>query len=271
MLGDLLPRESRTITIRARPSGSGAVTTVVAANFASLLTVSTEAIEPRIDLVKTATPDACGSCTDIEWTYSVRNVGTGVARGVVIKDALPEGVRTPDGAREISFAAGDLPGGFTRTFTAILRAERAGSFASEATATDRGGQVVRTPAVGTSVEEPVLSLVAMPSRRATEGTDAEFRFEVANGGGCEVRGAVVRVEIPVGFVLVATTDGGVIEGKSVRWTLESVRPGESIERRITLRGKAPESTSITARLEAACLAERSTRTAVEIVAAPDVP
>ena len=269
MIGDLLPRESRTITVRARPIDSGTVTTVLSASFSSLLTASVEAVEPRLDLVKTATSTACGSCTDIELDYSVRNVGTGTARGVVVKDLLPEGLRTLDGSREISLDAGDLAGGSGRNFTVVVRADRGGSFASAASATDRNGLVARSAPAGTVVEEPSLSILAVPSHRVVEGSLVTHRFEVANSGPCEVRGAVIRVAIPAGFRLVTASPDASVEPGGVRWNPEAVRPGESIELSLTLRGGGPETTAITAEVEAACLGARAARTEVEVVTVPD--
>lgn len=271
MLGDLLPGEARTITLQVKPVDSGPVSTAFSASLANVLEGAAEAIEPRLELVKTATAQACGSCTDLEFTYAVRNAGTGTIRGVTITDRLPDGLVTATGGREIAIEAGDLGPRMGRTFTVAVRAERAGTFASDANATARDGLSARSVAVTTRVEQPELAIAGAPTPGAGPTSEVTYRFEVSNPGACTVNGVEVRVDLPDGVRVLAASGDGSLEGSSVRWILDAVRAGESIERTVRVRIEAARIRPIRAAVHARCVAEVATEAAIELVAAPDSP
>ena len=119
---------TRQIKLRAKAVAPGVASSCLTVGFANMLCASSTVVQPSLVLEKRATPETCGTCEEIKFTYLVKNAGTGTAEGVVLKDALPAGLTTADGKSTVEISAGDLAEGAEKSFNIAVQASKRGRF-----------------------------------------------------------------------------------------------------------------------------------------------
>jgi len=134
VLGSLGPNESQTITITGKAGQTGISANCITVVYNNYLCAETKVVEPALALKKTATPEVL-LCDPIVLTYTVTNTGSGACDNVVVKDNLPAGMTTANGQSSVSFNAGTLAAGQSKSFKVTAKANRTGSFSSPAAAT----------------------------------------------------------------------------------------------------------------------------------------
>ena len=77
ILPELPAKATRSIRLRAVPTGTGTASSCLTASYANMLCASTSVVSPALSLEKDASPGACTACDEISLTYVVRNSGTG--------------------------------------------------------------------------------------------------------------------------------------------------------------------------------------------------
>lgn len=265
IVGDLAAGESRIIKVRTRAASAGAVSGVLAVNFANLLPVTGEAVQPKLELAKTATPVACGTCTDIKLTYAVRNSGTGTARGVVVKDTLPAGISTVDGGQEVSLDAGDLVAGAERSFEVVAKVSGPGTFGSAASAADTTGLTASSELAATLVKEPYLDVQNETKAMVFAGRDATYRFRVTNPCECDIPGAAIRAGIPEGTTYLSSSPDGAVSGDVITWDIGMLPPGKTMEFLLKVRPTGAAIPPVKAMVTSSCVPETvAESTAVEV-------
>ncbi|HYE21076.1 MAG TPA: CARDB domain-containing protein [Tepidisphaeraceae bacterium] len=223
-VGTLQPRQSLTRQIPATADEIGTIGRCLTVQYNPTLCVAVRVVQPELQLVK-AGPEYAMICDEITYTYRVTNTGTGVAQGVRIEDALPEGLTAADGGRTLAINVGDLNQGQTREVAARVRPARTGRFASRATATGTGLEAVQSREVATAVRQPVLAVTvdAPESRYTNEPVD--YRVTVRNTGDAPAERTVVRLAAPGGTERVVDREVGLIPPGETRAFTVSTRSG----------------------------------------------
>jgi uncharacterized repeat protein (TIGR01451 family) len=191
-LGDLPPRQSRMIRISGTPSKPGHIDSCVVVAYTPTLCSSTSVINPILKITKEAAKDA-DVCEPIAIKYMVSNVGTGTERNVRIEEKLPEGLTTEDGRSAVAVDVGDLPEGKTREVTVRVKAARAGTFTSEATARG-GGKEVLSDKVAIAVRQPKLEVSLRGPSSEYINKRANFQATVKNVGDTPARRVMVKLD-----------------------------------------------------------------------------
>lgn len=270
MLGDLPGGATKTITIRAKAQGVGVASNCLSVVYANVLCASTTVVEPSLQLAKTATPEVCGTCEEIKLAYTVKNPGTGLAEGVVIKDSLPAGLTTLDGKSAVEINVGDLASGAERTFNVTAKASKAGSYASAASASGGAGLAAQSGNPATVVKQPALTVTCDANNRVFVGRDITYRFTVKNTGTCAATAAAVRAAVPGGTQFVSADNGGKLEAGSVVWRMPSVAAGQTANVSMTVRPGGVGSAAVTATASAECIDAASTNCATEVAGIPAI-
>jgi uncharacterized repeat protein (TIGR01451 family) len=270
MMGDLPGGTTKTITLRTKAEGPGVASNCLSVVYANVLCASTTVVQPSLSLVKAATPEICGTCEEIRLTYTVRNTGTGVAEGVVVKDSLPAGLATLDGRSSVEWNVGNLASGIERKHEVIAKASKAGTHASAASATSGGGLVASSTAPATVVKEPKLAVTCEASDRVFLGRDVTYRFTVRNSGGCAADAATVRVPLPAAARFVSADGGGTLEAGDVTWRMPSVAAGQSTVVSMTVRPSGTGDAGVTATVAAGCLDPVHATCSTEIAGIPAI-
>ncbi len=198
---------------------------------------------PRLAIVASGTGEAIAS-EPVDYTFTVRNLGDGAARDVVLRVDLGDGIETLGDAGEPTFVADAIAPGSWRTF-------RVRGMASV-------GRHTVTASVSASDVEPVLAepIVTVVTRVALElvhdgpdsvafEADVASSIEVRNDGSHAAHGVEVAVALPVGLDWRDASAPGVIEGRTIVWPLGALAAGE--RRRLHYRvgaGRVPQVTLV---------------------------
>jgi uncharacterized repeat protein (TIGR01451 family) len=270
LIGDLPAHATKTIKIKAKANALGTATNCLSVTYANVLCIATNVVQPAIQLVKTATPELCGTCDEVKLTYEVKNTGTGVAEKTVIKDTLPAGLTTVDGKTVVELNAGDIPSGGSKPFTVMAKAAKPGTYSSAATATAYPQLSVNSSAPTTVVKQPSLTVTCDASNKVYVGRDITYKFTVKNTGNCPASNASVKAPVPAGTSFVSADNGGRVEGGSVVWSMPSIAAGQTTTVTMLVKPTGIGSAPITATAIATCVPAATTNCATEVAGIPAI-
>lgn len=230
-LGDLGPRQSRTVNITATASKEGITGSCAEVLYDSMLCATVPVVAPKLMLTKTG-PAEVLKCEEITYVLEVTNSGTGSIPSVRIEDPLPDGMNTVDGQKALSINVGPLAAGQSKRYNAKVVATRTGKFTNAATA--KGGDLTaKSGEVVTTVRAPKLTIEKDCPKTEFIGRPIEYKLTVKNTGDGEARETIVEDRLPAGATGVTASDRGAVAGGVVRWALGTLRPNES--RTMTVR------------------------------------
>lgn len=226
-LGTLAPGASATIVVVARATGLGSQGNTASVTSATPdpdpsnnTATTTLQVEPLADLsiVKRVSDARVREGETFTYTLTVRNGGPSTARGVVVTDSLPAGlrlvsVRTTRGgcaAEPVVCTLGDLADGAEAAITITVRAAEAGSYANSAAVTsstpdpDPSNNHDGTRSSGS--READLSIVKRASsEQALVGAAIVYTLSVRNNGPTRALDVVVTDALPAGLQLESVT------------------------------------------------------------------
>lgn len=168
----------------------------------------------------------------------VRNSGSGIARGIIIRDALPDGfsyvstksvkgdairtrtsdppINTPSptwGAWSVPAGTAKSPGRLVLDFDAAVSAAP-GKTPNFAEVTGDDTDPVAAPPLALSVQPTAAMELQVTSRSpVAQGQHARYTITLRNTGTAAARGTFISAGLPAGFIYTATTEIG---GNSVR-------------------------------------------------------
>ena len=251
VFNNLRPGESKTITITGIARENGSLNHQVNVSYQSQMTITTQALEPLLELVKKAPPEVL-ICDTWNTTLSVRNIGSGIARNVKIMDVLAPGLLTTEGARTVEFEVGDLGRGETREFNVSLLATQPGTYINTATAKADGSQLVEAQ-TETTVREPILEIAqSQRHQKVYVGQVLTYDVMVTNQGNTPAIDTVIRSNIPAGIQYVNSEGGQLIGSDTVEWHVGTIEPGQSRQVSLSMRSDAITKVRNTVQAHAKC-------------------
>ncbi len=249
-LGDLGPRESMMVTVRAMAESVGIASDCISVSYNNVLCAQTNVVQPALSLTKTATEQAM-LCEDIVYVFEVRNTGTGVARNVRLRDSFPDGV-TAGGDSSIDVAIGDLASGEAKRVTINARASRTGSFDNSATAVADGGLSADSGIANTVVVQPALEITSDCTDRQFIGRNFTHSYTIRNTGNGDCDDTMVAISLPAGAEFVRASSGGTLNGSTVNFNLNGVPAGAQRTVSVTMRSTQAGDFCTTATASCAC-------------------
>lgn len=268
-LGDLQPCETKVLNLTAQAERVGQAFDCFFVDFDNHLCASTTVVEPALALKKTMTPEVL-ICDNINMTFEVKNTGTGIAEGVVIRDELPNGLSTLDGRNVIELNAGNLAAGETKVLNAVVKAARTGRFENNAVARSSSGLSADSGRVASVVRQPVLELTSNCEEQEYIGRNADYRFCVKNTGDAPAANTVLVATLPAGATLRSASDGGAQSGNSVTWNLGTLPPGQERCVTLVLLPTSQASFRVESRVSATCANQVTKACETRIVGIPAV-
>ncbi|MCA9277734.1 MAG: DUF11 domain-containing protein [Phycisphaeraceae bacterium] len=252
-LGNLSPRETRTVRVTAVAGGTGSVGSCTTASYNTSMCMTTNVVEPALELTKTVSPDAGTPCDTFEVVYRVCNTGTGTIDNVIVRDQLPAGF-TIDGRTAFEGNAGSIPAGECRTFTVAGKASGSGSYCSTATASGEGLTAESAnPCI--TVRQPELQVAVDCAGERYFGAPATFKVVVRNTGEAPAENVVLSAPVPAGTAFASASDNGRVTGNSIGWNIGTLAPGASREINFGINPNGAESVTGTVRVSGACANE----------------
>jgi uncharacterized repeat protein (TIGR01451 family) len=225
-IGNLGPNEQRKISIRVIPLEAGEIGSIATVNFVSEAAAETVVTAPRLEFELSAPKDArLGGM--VPFHFKVKNVGTGEARGVVIRDLIPEGLSHGAG-NDLEYEIGRLPPGKWKELTLELKAIKIGPTVNRAVVVGDGGLSVKAEtAIEISGSKITLSRSGPPRRYL--GRPTVYANTLVNESKNEVEGIVAVESVPAGMEFAGASHGGQFnEGtRTIAWRIERMAPGET--------------------------------------------
>jgi uncharacterized repeat protein (TIGR01451 family) len=218
-LGNLGPKESRTIHLKGSSAEEGAVTTCGWATYSPLLCEDIKVVKANIQLTKQA-PAEVVICDLIPMTLTVKNTGSSGLTAVKVSDPLPEGL-TSDGKSSLAFDAGDLAPAESKEFKFNAAASKTGEFVNKATATSTQG-VTAEASSKTVVREPVLTVACEAPDQRYMGRPFDVTFTVGNKGDTNAEATVLEVPVPQGLTAKSASNAGQVSATKIAWDLGSL-------------------------------------------------
>lgn len=261
-VGDLGPRESKTIPMTGTPTRPGTLDTCLSAQYnPPALCTHVAVVAPAVQAVAEG-PSQADVCQDLVYRYTISNTGTGTAHNVVFQENLPDGLQTTDGQRSFSINVGDLGQGQSKSVVAKLRAARPGQFTTRATVNSDAGQV-ETQQIATNVMAPRLQVTVSGPREEYLGQPLSYQVTVKNVGDAPAADTRVRLGATPGHVQFVNAEGAqgaqlASEREGTGQSLGDIAPGES--RTLTANFQAVEGgpVAVQATAQAHCAQDVST-------------
>ena len=234
IVGDMAPNEKKVIKISASAAAQGNVTSCASVEYASKLCSSVAVIEPKLKITKQG-PAEVLRCDEIIYTIEVSNTGTGTINNVKVSDPLPTGLASVDGRKTLEFNAGNLAAGQAKSFTAKVKADKAGKYENSATAMGDGNVTATSTAISTTVRQPALKITKTGAKTAVAGQPISYEITVTNVGDVEARQCQVEDSLPAGSTLVNASDAGKSSAGRVTWDLGTMAVGASRKLALTVQ------------------------------------
>ncbi|MCC6678712.1 MAG: DUF11 domain-containing protein [Phycisphaerales bacterium] len=268
-LGTFKPGESKDIKISGQAASVQPLSSCATVTYTSSLCININVVQPSLKITKTATPEIT-VCDSIQYKITVSNPGTGMARGVKVRDQLPAGVTDAAGKSLVEFDAGDLAPGTSKDFTFAGKAAKPGTYANSAAATAAGGLTADSGPASTVVRQPVLTIKAECQGTIMQGRNATFKFTVCNTGDTGAASTVVTAPIPAGATFVSADTGGTASGTGVTWNLGTLAPKDCKTVSYTVRSSTAGDLKASATATATCAAQVSDSCTTGVKGVPDI-
>ncbi len=217
-LGNLGPKETKTITVNGASAEEGVITTCGSATYNPVACQDIRVVKANIQLTKSEPSDVL-ICDPIPATIMVKNTGSSPLSGVQVTDMLPTGL-TSDGKQNLSFDIGNLAPGESKEVKYNATASATGKLVNNAKVTSTQGVSAEASAT-TTVHQPVLAISCKATEQQFMGRKFEVCYMVSNTGDAAAAGTVLEVAIPAGLEVVSAGSGTVVGGK-ISYNLGSV-------------------------------------------------
>ncbi|HND55532.1 MAG TPA: DUF11 domain-containing protein, partial [Pirellulaceae bacterium] len=170
-------------------------------------------------------PAEVSACDTINYKVTVKNTGTGTAKGVVVTDKLPDGLTGGDASG--TYNVGDLAGGQSKDIMISARPTKTGSFSNSASVTSANGGSSSSNSVTTKVVKPALTVSVSCPGYVLGTSNITYKVTATNKGDAMCKDTRLEASIPAGTSFVSATNGGAANGASVVWTMPTLAAGQS--------------------------------------------
>ena len=183
-----------------------------------------KATNPRIEVEKTA-PETALVDQPFTYTVTIKNVGSGLAKNVVVTDTLPEGVylTSDPEARTFTMTAGDMIPGCVKTASFQAVAKDRGTYCNKVTAKGDNTNQAEAQAC-TKVFKPQFEIYKSGTESQLVNKKANYTITVVNTGDTTFENFTVS-EQPGANLQVLDANGA--QGNT--WTVPSLGPGQKVE------------------------------------------
>lgn len=175
----------------------------------------------------------------VNYTVTVRNTGSAVARNVVVTDAVPDGLSSATGQRTLTFNVGDLAPEQSKDIAVPLKAERRGRRCNVAAATASNAARVSSEAC-TTVMQPGLTVAKDGTKQKFLGRTAAYNIVVSNTGDTDLKDVVVTDTAPAATRIVKAESAS-ISGNTATWRLPTLAKGAKQNLSLVLTSSTPDS------------------------------
>lgn len=233
-LGNLDSGETKTLKITVKSDREGALLSCATLKADPRVCAQTLVGRPALAIDKSG-PETAQLGADLNYTITVRNTGSAVAKNVVVTDKVPAGL---GGVKEIPYNVGNLGPGQSNTITVTLKAAERGKHCNVAVATSSNAGTVQDDAC-TTIVKPGLKLIKTGDSEMYLNKRASYKITASNIGDTELSNVVVTDTAPSPTRIESVGQGGTQNGNAASWNLGTLRPGESKDLDVILISTQP--------------------------------
>jgi uncharacterized repeat protein (TIGR01451 family) len=267
-IGTLGGGEQRKISIRVIPQEAGEIGSVATVNFVAEAAAETVVTAPRLEF-KISAPSAARLGELVPFHFEVRNVGTGEARGVLIRDLIPQGLSHSAG-NDLEYEVGRLLPGKSKQLTLDLKAGKVGTAVNRAVVLAEGGLTTEAKAT-IEISGSKVALSRNGPQRRYLGRQAVFTNTLVNESSFAVDGVVLVESLPAGMEFAGASHGGQYNdgSRTIAWRIDQMAPGETrvVKSRLVARGLGNQTSTVRLTVPNGEPVEASSKTDVEGFAA----
>ncbi len=232
---EILPNETKRITVRVTPTGEGTLDTVASVRFKSRVKATTVITAPKLRLEMVG-PDEVKLGEEVAYRYVITNDGSGEARDVFVRTLLPAtgGLKHPQG-RDLEYEIGNMSPGQQRELVLAVVAAEPGEYKTEAEVSATGGAKDQA-AYRTNIIGAQLQIVRRGPKRRFVGRSATYENIVSNETNFDAIDARVVESVPQGMRFMGASSGGQYDAtsRSVTWRINRLGPGQQEQLQIEL-------------------------------------
>jgi len=220
-LGTMDAGSESLLSMTVTPQVEGEISSVATVNFAAQAAARTVSTKPVLKIdVEAPSRVLIGEWVDV--VITVRNEGSGPARGVVIEADVPEGLHHPAG-RELEQELGVLRQRDEQQITLVLAAEKAGNVAGMIRVHDDGHLDLQQP-MNLEVVAPQLAVNVEGPKLRYLGRQASYTLSVANNGTATANNVELVAVLPPNLQFVSADKLGQydLQQHAVYWNLEEL-------------------------------------------------
>ncbi|MFO0942174.1 MAG: hypothetical protein U0930_15665 [Pirellulales bacterium] len=195
------PGDEKTINLQIIPEVEGEIGSIASVHIAAQASARSMATSPQIELrVDGAAPVIIGQGQEVNVT--LRNTGTGVARGIRLEADIPNQLRHESGEMQLEAMLGDIRPGESKRLSLNVAAIQPGQSVCALRAVNEDG-VQAQGQFAVDVRAPQLvATIAGPAKRYLE-RQATYQIVVNNNGTAMARNLYFDVHLPVGLKFVS--------------------------------------------------------------------
>lgn len=223
--------EQRKILVTYRVDREVVIKSCASVRVEYLTCFQTRVGRPQLAIVKTGPAQALLN-ERFTYTVVVSNVGSAVARNVVMTDTLPPGIVHESGSRTITQRMGDLAPRQAASVSIPVRAVQRGRWHNTAVANASNAGEVRDDVI-TVVATRDLAIRKTGTSETFVGKRASYEIVVSNRGDTRLTDVVVT-DIAPPDTRIASAPGGVINGNQVTWRIPVLNAGAEERLSVTL-------------------------------------
>ena len=225
-LGDMATGETKTIKITGKAGTAAQIASCAAVSFTIPSCCVVNVTAPALKITKAA-PAEVGLCDMIPIRLVVTNSGTGMARNVTVRDALPSGLMTADGKNVFEANIGSLGAGESRNVDFNAKTDKVGTYNNSATAAAEGGLNASSNTTTTVVKNCALAITkTVNAAQQFSGRNATWTITVTNNGDGVARNVSVSDSLN-NSTFVSATEGGRANGGGAMWSIGDLAPRQS--------------------------------------------
>lgn len=238
-IGTLVAKQEKNLSLKMQASTKGDLMPQAWVSFSGASTLRIRVREPKL-VIKTSAPEKVLVGDAVAFTMTVSNPGDGTAEQVKIQALLSDGLEHARG-NKVDFEIGNLGAGETRSVQLICAARNGGAQKCDGMVVSDGGTLKAETQTTVNVIKPHLDVQLVgPGLRYLE-RKAIYAVRVTNPGDAPATNVTVSQIVPVGFKVLAASDGGRHDysTRTVSWFLGEVGPAQTREVKLEVQAISP--------------------------------
>jgi uncharacterized repeat protein (TIGR01451 family) len=229
--------ETKALKVTVKADKEGELVNCATVSAIPRVCVSTMVGKAQLAIRKTG-PEMAQLGQDVTYSITVQNTGNTVAKNVVVTDAVPEGMSSASGQRELTFNVGDLAANQAKTIPVTFKADKRGKVCNKAVANSSNAGKVDSEACTTIVQAGVKIEKKTADKELLINRTASYDIVVSNTGDTDLTGVVVT-DTAAAETTIVSAEGGTASGNTASWNIGILKAGEKKSFVVKVMSKVP--------------------------------